>query len=141
MSTSSSSPTTKNNGPDPIDIAVGNRIRMQRKQLGVTQAKLAEHLGITFQQVQKYERAANRVSASMLVLIAERLETTVAALVGETNAPESDPRTAQLLATPGVYELLEAFANVKRPKRRATLIALIREMGEDEAHPHLRAVS
>src|SRR3569833_3865149 len=53
-------------GPNPIDRHVGLRIRMRRKELGISQEKLAESSGLTFQQVQKYERAANRVSASKL---------------------------------------------------------------------------
>src|SRR6059058_1305292 len=53
-------------GPHPIDRHVGLRIRMRRKELGVSQEKLAEALGLTFQQIQKYERAANRISASRL---------------------------------------------------------------------------
>eukprot|EP01030_Chromulinospumella_sphaerica_P018650 gene18650-18520_t len=58
-------------------------MRMRRKTLGLTQTALAEALGITFQQVQKYERGANRVSASMLVRAAKRLDCPVAFLVGE----------------------------------------------------------
>ena len=54
-------------GPDPIDVAVGARIRNRRLWLGLSQTQLADALGVTFQQVQKYERGANRVSASMLV--------------------------------------------------------------------------
>ncbi|HYD43914.1 MAG TPA: helix-turn-helix transcriptional regulator, partial [Phenylobacterium sp.] len=46
--------------PDPIDVAVGARIRLRRKQLGISQSKLADAIGVTFQQVQKYERGANR---------------------------------------------------------------------------------
>ena len=63
-------------GPDPIDVAVGARVRIRRRWLGFSQTQLATALGITFQQVQKYERGANRVSASMLVKIAAKLETT-----------------------------------------------------------------
>src|ERR1700753_441801 len=62
-------------GPHPVDRHVGLRIRMRRKELGVSQEKLAEALGLTFQQVQKYERAANRVSASKLWEIAQALST------------------------------------------------------------------
>src|SRR5436305_15092385 len=65
-------------GPHPVDRHVGLRIRMRRKELGVSQEKLAESLGLTFQQVQKYERAANRVSASKLWEIARALNTSVA---------------------------------------------------------------
>ncbi|MBX3480125.1 MAG: helix-turn-helix transcriptional regulator [Caulobacter sp.] len=61
----------------PVDIHVGRRIRARRKALGVTQEGLAEALALTFQQIQKYERGANRVSASKLFAIAEALETPV----------------------------------------------------------------
>jgi transcriptional regulator with XRE-family HTH domain len=70
-------------GPDPIDIAVGGRIRARRIALGVSQTALAKALGLTFQQVQKYEKGANRVSASTLVRVARELGVTVAFLVGE----------------------------------------------------------
>src|SRR3569832_372500 len=69
--------------PDPIDVAVGARIRIRRRWLGLSQTDLAKALGITFQQVQKYEKGANRVSASMQVKITAKQETTVTALVGE----------------------------------------------------------
>ena len=59
---------------DPIDIAVGARIRLLRKVRGLSQQALAEAAGVTFQQIQKYERGANRVSASMLSRIAGRYQ-------------------------------------------------------------------
>src|SRR3954468_5429255 len=65
-------------GPNPVDLHVGARIRMRRKLLGVSQERLADQLGLTFQQVQKYERGANRVSASKLYEIARALQTSVA---------------------------------------------------------------
>lgn len=63
--------------PDPIDIHVGAKIRVRRKQLGISQSALAETLGLTFQQVQKYERGSNRVSASMLFKTSQKLESPV----------------------------------------------------------------
>ena len=57
---------TEGRRPNPVDLHVGGRVRMRRKLLGVSQEQLADSLGLTFQQVQKYERGANRVSASML---------------------------------------------------------------------------
>ena len=66
------------NEASPIDRHVGARIRMRRKILGVSQEKLADSLGLTFQQVQKYEKGANRVSASKLYEIAAALQTQVA---------------------------------------------------------------
>src|ERR1700724_640918 len=56
----------KSNGPDPIDVHVGSRVRMRRNMLGLSQEKLGEAIGLTFQQVQKYERGTNRISASRL---------------------------------------------------------------------------
>src|SRR3569623_1841007 len=64
-------------GPNPIDRHVGLRIRMRRKELGISQERLAESIGLTFQQVQKYERAANRVSASKLWEMSRALHTNV----------------------------------------------------------------
>src|SRR5512145_2081507 len=70
--------TDASRSPNPVDRHVGLRIRMRRKELGVSQERLAEAVGITFQQVQKYERGANRVSASKLWEIAAALKTPVA---------------------------------------------------------------
>src|SRR6195952_2345272 len=64
--------------PNPVDRHVGLRIRLRRKELGVSQEKLADSIGLTFQQVQKYERAANRVSASKLWEMARALNTSIA---------------------------------------------------------------
>src|SRR3569833_1071618 len=63
--------------PNPVDLHVGLRIRLRRRELGVSQERLAESIGLTFQQVQKYERAANRVSASKLWEMARALKTNV----------------------------------------------------------------
>lgn len=108
---------------DPIDISVGARIRLRRKDINVSQSVLADFLDLTFQQVQKYERGANRVSASMLVRIAQRLETSVGYLVGEVSDPNvlGSPDTAVLptelnkfLMRPGAMELMEAFNRLPR---------------------------
>jgi len=109
---------------DPLDVAVGTRIRQRRRWLGLSQTDLAIALGITFQQVQKYEKGSNRISASMLVKAAARLETTVSALIGEDGAAPVAPIVSTQLATPGALELLAAFAAVPEgEKRRALLVA------------------
>jgi transcriptional regulator with XRE-family HTH domain len=118
-------------GPDPIDIAVGHRIRVRRKWLGISQSALADHLGVSFQQVQKYERGANRVSASMLVKIAQKLDTTVAELVGETAGSDGDESLFEKLAVPGAVQLLDAFASVQQPSLRAAILNLTRSLIED----------
>ncbi|TNM59892.1 helix-turn-helix domain-containing protein [Aliirhizobium smilacinae] len=61
---------TTQDGPHPVDIYVGQRVRMRRNQLGMSQSTLGDGLGLTFQQVQKYERGANRISTSKLYEIA-----------------------------------------------------------------------
>ncbi|MGB0697468.1 MAG: helix-turn-helix domain-containing protein [Rhodospirillaceae bacterium] len=63
--------------PDPIDVEVGNRLRIRRKTLGWSQTKLADAVGVTFQQIQKYERGANRISAGRLWRIGKALDVTI----------------------------------------------------------------
>ena len=111
-------------GPDPIDVAVGARVRIRRRWLGLSQTQLANALGITFQQVQKYERGANRVSASMLVKIAAKLETTVAALVGEDGQAPVEAIIYAQLATPGATDLLAAFASIDDGDARRALLTV-----------------
>ncbi|WP_309645938.1 helix-turn-helix transcriptional regulator, partial [Phenylobacterium sp.] len=118
-------------GPDPIDVAVGHRIRVRRKWLGISQSTLADHLGVSFQQVQKYERGANRVSASMLVKIAQKLDTSVGELVGESPSAQGDESLFEKLAVPGAVQLLEAFASVQQPALRTAILNLTRSLIEE----------
>jgi transcriptional regulator with XRE-family HTH domain len=126
-------------GPHPVDRHVGLRIRMRRKELGISQERLAEALGLTFQQVQKYERAANRVSASKLWEIARALNTSVSyfydgvAGAGEVDAPTSGGRGAHafMLTSDGV-ELAALFPKLPHPKLRRKVLELIRALAEAE---------
>jgi transcriptional regulator with XRE-family HTH domain len=114
-------------GPDPIDIAVGARIRTRRRATGLSQTQLAESLGITFQQVQKYERGANRVSASMLVRIAAKLETSVAALVGEDGA--AAPATMVARASKSAADDITAlYARISSTDSRRALLMLAKAL-------------
>lgn len=79
--------TNKRNGPHPVDVHVGARVRTRRTLLGMSQEKLGDALGLTFQQVQKYERGANRIGASRLHEISEILQTPVAWFFAEYEAP------------------------------------------------------
>jgi transcriptional regulator with XRE-family HTH domain len=118
-----------NASPDPIDVAVGARMRMRRKTLGLTQTALAEALGITFQQVQKYERGANRVSASMLVRAAKRLECPVAFLVGEEPGGfPTDESLLTMLAFPGAIDLLTAYTSIEDSQSRAAVLNVARAL-------------
>jgi transcriptional regulator with XRE-family HTH domain len=114
-------------GPDPIDVEVGITIRRLRKERGLGQARLATALGITFQQVQKYEQGTNRVSASMLVRAAKALSVQPADLLPTTDAAPLPP-SAQLLGLRGAQELLEGYADIPSVKLRRALLILVRAM-------------
>src|ERR1700712_5176962 len=86
---------------DVFDVQVGQRIRARRLWLGLSQSELGAALGLSFQQVQKYERGANRVSAAVLVRIAERLAVSPGDLLGESPRSEAVDGMAQTLAMPG----------------------------------------
>ncbi|MDO8900016.1 MAG: helix-turn-helix domain-containing protein [Phenylobacterium sp.] len=118
---------------DSVDRAIGARVRARRKSLSMSQSDLAERLGVSFQQVQKYERGANRISGSTLVAASQALQTTVSWLVGEEtheHAPPDEAFTA--LMTPGALEMLEAYTVIARPRTRQALLALAREMGRED---------
>ena len=116
-------------GPDPVDIAIGARMRLRRKSMGISQGALADQIGVSFQQVQKYERGANRVSGSTLVAVAAALDTTVGWLVGEEGAiSDAADDIVQALAVSGAVDLLEAFVDIPRASARTALVALAREM-------------
>jgi len=112
-----------------LELAIGARMRTRRRQLGLSQSDLAEKLGVSFQQVQKYERGANRVAASTLVAASQALGTTVGWLVGEeASGREDDEDVFRALARPGALEILQAFNAIIDPPARMALLALVREM-------------
>jgi transcriptional regulator with XRE-family HTH domain len=114
---------------DPVDVAVGARIRLLRRMRGLSQQALADAAGVTFQQIQKYERGSNRVSASMLARIAETLQAPVAELFGESAAGQSAiDEVAGLLAQPGALELLRAYSELPRGAARAALVDFVRSL-------------
>ena len=124
--------------PNPIDRHVGLRIRMRRKELGISQERLAESIGLTFQQVQKYERAANRVSASKLWEMSRALNTTIAYFYeGLSDTPEpvgsNQPReTVQdFLMTPEGLELASSFPRIAHGRVRRKILDLVRVMSEE----------
>ena len=128
-------------GPNPIDRHVGLRIRMRRKELGVSQERLAESIGLTFQQVQKYERAANRVSASKLWEMSRALSTNIGyfyeGLGDMVERPGSNlPRESMqdFLMTPEGIELAAIFPKIAKGRVRRKILDLVRAMaGEPDA--------
>jgi transcriptional regulator with XRE-family HTH domain len=125
--------------PSPVDLHVGSRVRMRRKMLGISQERLAEALGLTFQQVQKYERGANRISASKLYEIARFLSTPVAYFfegLSEGAQAEDDAgeqTVHDFLMTAEGLELATAFPKIGNPKLRRRVLDLVRTMSEEAA--------
>src|SRR5215470_2968702 len=83
--------------PNPIDVHVGGRVRLRRTLLGMSQEKLAEAIGLTFQQVQKYERGANRVGSSRLFDLARVLEVPIAYFFEDMEASVADKSPSRLM--------------------------------------------
>ena len=127
--------TTLKDGPHPVDIHVGQRIRMRRTLLGMSQEKVADALGLTFQQLQKYEKGTNRVSASRLHELSGILDVTQSFFFDElpdsakggsqaTAAPEE--QTPDPLAKRETLELVRAYYRIKDPAIRQRITKLTR---------------
>jgi transcriptional regulator with XRE-family HTH domain len=111
--------------PGPVDVQVGQLIRAQRVALGMPQTALAKKLGLTFQQLQKYEKGTNRVSASRLLQIAEALEVDPHAFLprnGDANG--DDTEAASLMKNIGTARLVRAFNEIKDTKMKQSIVAL-----------------
>lgn len=130
--------------PNPIDVHVGSRVRLRRMMLSMSQEKLGEHLGITFQQIQKYEKGTNRIGASRLQHIARVLAVPVAFFFEDAPAsPGSEPPAGMAEENTSSYvvdflsssegiQLNKAFIRIKDPKVRRRVIDLVRSMAGDD---------
>jgi transcriptional regulator with XRE-family HTH domain len=128
--------------PNPIDKHVGSRVRMRRMMLSMSQEKLGGALGLTFQQVQKYEKGTNRIGASRLQQISHILQVPVAFFF--EGAPSFHPQTgdgtegmseapsptyvSDFLATSDGLALTKAFMEIKEPKLRRRIVDLVEEI-------------
>jgi len=128
------------NAPNPVDLHVGAKVRTRRKIVGFSQTELADAIGVTFQQVQKYERGANRISASKLWDIASKLKTSMAYFFdgyaeGETPdgfAPsDSEVFVHNFLMTTEGVELAEAFPRIKSAQQRRKILDLVKSLAAD----------
>jgi transcriptional regulator with XRE-family HTH domain len=123
---------------DPIDKYVGNRVRMRRRELGMSQTKLADNIGLTFQQIQKYEKGANRMGASRLQQIASALQVHVtyffedaanlSPLINGTSALHSTAYVSEFLSINDGMALAKAFMQIKEPKLRRRIVSLVEQM-------------
>lgn len=144
------------NGPDPIDVHVGQRIRLRRNLVGMTQEQLASAVGVTFQQVQKYERGFNRVSASRLFDIGHVLSVPISFFFqdvdpkiaqerygtlpetfekagGGLHLSESESFADDPLSRTETLELVRNYWKIRNEKARSQIFALIKAMAQSEA--------
>jgi transcriptional regulator with XRE-family HTH domain len=127
-----------------MDVALGAAVRLRRKTLGISQEALAEQCGISFQQIQKYENGANRISFSRLLQIARALRCRVVDLMDVLDRPEQEERAdldlLSRMRTPGAIELLNAYEQLNADSRLA-LVGLLRTLTAHEARhkPHQAA--
>ena len=129
--------------PNPIDKHVGSRVRMRRMMLSMSQEKLGDALGLTFQQVQKYEKGTNRIGASRLQQISHILQVPVAFFFEGAPSLHSQPDglreapspayVSDFLATSEGLALIKAFMRIKESKLRRRIVDLVEQIGEKEA--------
>jgi transcriptional regulator with XRE-family HTH domain len=121
--------------PNPIDVHVGNRIRMRRLLLGMNQETLANALGLTFQQVQKYEGGANRVSASRLSAMAEILGVPISYFFGDLRPDDAevspeDQRWREYLQRPETIELIRLYYAIPDMRSRQQFLEMTKTLAE-----------
>jgi len=115
---------TPNRTPDPVDVQVGQRICLVREQAGLTQADLGSAIGVTFQQVQKYEKGTNRVSASRLAKIADYLDCSIESLfpLRDREAFDEEGALDQMGATSWGRQMASLFVALPRDHRKTLLV-------------------
>jgi transcriptional regulator with XRE-family HTH domain len=128
--------------PNPVDKYVGSRVRMRRIMLGMSQEKLGEALGLTFQQVQKYEKGTNRVGASRIQQISEILQVPVSFLFeggpsgnvsGDNFSEGTSPSyVSDFLATAEGLALTRAFTRIIDAKLRRSIVELVEQIAARE---------
>lgn len=128
--------------PNPIDIHVGSRVRLRRTMLGMSQEKLGESLGITFQQIQKYEKGTNRVGASRLQNISSILNVPVSFFFEDAPGDQANTQTGFAEASSSNYvvdflssseglQLNRAFVRIGDPKVRRKLVDLVKALAAE----------
>ena len=120
--------------PDPVDVEVGHRIRIERLARGLSQTALANRIGVTFQQVQKYEKGVNRVGAGRLTKIAEVLGVSVGTffsgkeLSEVEDAKDSEGSPLRLLTVTGAFRLLRAYSGIEDSGLRRSIVDLVEQI-------------
>jgi transcriptional regulator with XRE-family HTH domain len=126
---------------NPIDVQVGNRVRIRRMLIGMSQERLGDLLGLTFQQVQKYEKGVNRIGAGRLFEMARILNVPVDFFYEGVNAHAGQPGAAEGEGAPVMefvssgegLQLSLAFMKIKDAKVRKRVLDLVKSLAEEEA--------
>ncbi len=126
----------------PVDMHVGKRVRIRRRLLDMSQADLGDAIGLTFQQVQKYERGANRISASVLFRLSEVLDVPISFFFDDmpdalVKTSQSDVASAApdlgAFGSPDARELVHAYAKIDDPKIRRSMFDLAKSLARANA--------
>ncbi len=143
--------------PSSIDAHVGSRVRLRRMLIGMSQEKLGELLGLTFQQVQKYEKGANRIGASRLYDISSILGVPVSYFfddlqgehasvkrpspMGASADIDAGPYMMEFVSSAEGFQLVRAFTKITDPRVRKRMLELVKSLtGEEEVFPDFRVV-
>ena len=137
----SEGPAQTGKRPNPTDVYVGSRVRLRRKMLGLSQEKLGEKLGITFQQIQKYEKGTNRVGASRLQAMSNALDVPVSFFFPDSSVgaegggmqEESAAFMTDFMSTSEGLELSRSFVRIRSTKVRRRIVELVRALAEENA--------
>jgi transcriptional regulator with XRE-family HTH domain len=124
--------------PNPIDVAVGRNVRLWRMAKGLSQGQLADQLGITFQQVQKYEAGSNRIGTGRLVKIAATLEVPISLLFEGTGGTAASRSLLALVADRRSFRLAQAFAAITNTRVRLSLLNLVEKIAATVPQPKRR---
>ena len=138
--------TAMANNPNPIDIHVGGRVRLRRTLLGMSQEKLAQALGLTFQQIQKYERGANRIGSSRLYHLSQILDVPVSFFFDDMphdvaaagggrgmSDAEQDPYGPDTMSKRETLELVRAYYRIPDDRLRRKVFELVKAAGPKDA--------
>src|ERR1700679_1629124 len=122
---------------NPIDVQVGNRVRIRRMLIGMSQEKLGDLLGLTFQQVQKYEKGINRIGAGRLFEIARILDVPIDFFYDGVGTPsdglgEARAPVMEFVSSTEGLQLSLAFMKIKDPKVRKRVLDLVKSLAEEE---------
>jgi transcriptional regulator with XRE-family HTH domain len=131
-------PKRRPRSPSAVDVAVGRNVRIWRMARGLSQAQLATRLGVTFQQVQKYETGGNRIPIGRLVKLATILNVPISALLADADDGEPSRASLALLSDSRSFRLAHAFAAIKNNRARESLANLVEKIAAAVPQPKQR---